>query len=114
MQNRFLILLLFSIISAIAFPQEQAAVRQYINTYKEIAISEMKRTGVPAAIKLAQQFLKRQLAEATLYYARIIILESNADLTGQVIMYFMMMIPGVNVSGNIIILKILTVIILIF
>ncbi len=26
----------------------------YINAYKEIAISEMKRTGVPAAIKLAQ------------------------------------------------------------
>lgn len=26
----------------------------YINTYKELAISEMKRTGIPASIKLAQ------------------------------------------------------------
>ena len=52
--KRVLILLIFSLISAVAFTQDQAAVRQYINTYKEIAISEMKRTGVPASIKLAQ------------------------------------------------------------
>src|SRR5882762_7300202 len=26
----------------------------YINTYKELAVSEMQRTGVPAAISLAQ------------------------------------------------------------
>jgi len=66
MQNRLLILLLFSIISAIAFPQEQAAVRQYINTYKEIAISEMKRTGVPAAIKLAQGILETEAGRSNL------------------------------------------------
>lgn len=29
-------------------------VRSYIDTYKQLAIDEMKRTGVPAAIKLAQ------------------------------------------------------------
>jgi hypothetical protein len=30
----------------------------YINSYKEIAISEMKRTGIPASIKLAQGLLE--------------------------------------------------------
>lgn len=34
--------------------QQNETVRQYINTYKELAIAEMKRTGVPASIKLAQ------------------------------------------------------------
>jgi Mannosyl-glycoprotein endo-beta-N-acetylglucosaminidase/LysM domain len=34
--------------------QKAEAVLNYIATYKEIAISEMKRTGVPAAITLAQ------------------------------------------------------------
>ena len=31
---------------------------EYINTYKDIAISEMNRTGVPASIKLAQGILE--------------------------------------------------------
>lgn len=34
--------------------QSPAVIQQYIETYKEIAIEEMKRTGVPAAITLAQ------------------------------------------------------------
>jgi LysM repeat protein len=34
--------------------QSPAVIRQYIDTYKGIAIEEMKRTGVPAAITLAQ------------------------------------------------------------
>lgn len=34
--------------------QQNETVRQYINTYKELAMDEMKRTGVPASIKLAQ------------------------------------------------------------
>ena len=34
--------------------QQDPVVLEYINTYKDIAISEMQRTGVPAAIKLAQ------------------------------------------------------------
>jgi hypothetical protein len=37
-----------------SFTQPEAAVLEYITTYKDIAISEMKRTGIPAAIKLAQ------------------------------------------------------------
>ncbi|HYE53616.1 MAG TPA: glucosaminidase domain-containing protein [Chitinophagaceae bacterium] len=34
--------------------QPRAGVIEYINTYKALAISEMQRTGIPAAIKLAQ------------------------------------------------------------
>jgi LysM repeat protein len=66
MLNRFLILLLFSFITASSFSQEQTAVRQYINTYKDIAISEMIRTGVPASIKLAQGILETEAGRSTL------------------------------------------------
>jgi len=36
------------------FAQDEATIRQYIETYKDIAVKEMQRTGVPASIKLAQ------------------------------------------------------------
>ncbi|MFT4018720.1 MAG: glucosaminidase domain-containing protein [Agriterribacter sp.] len=39
---------------------QNATIIQYINTYKFIAIKEMQRTGVPAAIKLAQGILETQ------------------------------------------------------
>ena len=38
----------------------------YINTYKELAIAEMLRTGVPASIKLAQGILESQSGESEL------------------------------------------------
>ena len=34
--------------------QNVEAVKNYVNTYKELAIEEMQRTGVPASITLAQ------------------------------------------------------------
>lgn len=37
-----------------AIAQQSQAVLDYINTYKQLAIEEMQRTGVPASIKLAQ------------------------------------------------------------
>lgn len=43
-----------SCITRLALAQDPATIEQYINTYKDIAIEEMQRTGVPAAIKLAQ------------------------------------------------------------
>ena len=66
MQKRFLILLLSFFFSASSFSQEQAAVLQYINTYKEIAIIEMKRTGVPASITLAQGILETEAGRSVL------------------------------------------------
>jgi LysM repeat protein len=43
-----------------ALAQEVITPVQYIDRYKEIAISEMKRTGVPAAITLAQGLLETE------------------------------------------------------
>ena len=47
---------LFFILAKVStsYSQGNPVIIDYINTYKELAINEMKRTGVPAAIKLAQ------------------------------------------------------------
>ena len=37
-----------------AFAQDSLTIQQYIDQYKGVAIAEMQRTGVPAAITLAQ------------------------------------------------------------
>jgi LysM repeat protein len=47
-----LLLLTTTVISSYA--QKNQIIQDYINTYKDLAIAEMQRTGVPAAIKLAQ------------------------------------------------------------
>jgi flagellum-specific peptidoglycan hydrolase FlgJ len=55
MQNKrtiFILILFFC--SLISRAQDPSVIQNYINTYKDIAIEEMQRTGVPAAIKLAQ------------------------------------------------------------
>src|SRR6187402_3490176 len=50
-----LFFILFSLTSTqILVAQEEAVIREYINKYKEVAIAEMQRTGIPASIKLAQ------------------------------------------------------------
>ncbi len=41
-------------ISSASFAQQKEAVSKYISQYKDLAVAEMKRTGVPAAITLAQ------------------------------------------------------------
>ena len=46
----FLMLLLTQVV----FSQQSEVIKNYINTYKDLAIAEMQRTGVPAAITLAQ------------------------------------------------------------
>lgn len=51
---KILILLLTTFTCKNLFAQPDAVVIEYINTYKELAIAEMKRTGIPASIKLAQ------------------------------------------------------------
>ncbi|HRP56013.1 glucosaminidase domain-containing protein [Agriterribacter sp.] len=54
------ILLMLAFLSFTALKAQNAAVIQYINTYKFLAIREMQRTGVPASIKLAQGILETQ------------------------------------------------------
>ena len=55
MQNiRFLFSFVFLMACLVSNAQSPDVIRNYINTYRETAIAEMQRTGVPAAIKLAQ------------------------------------------------------------
>lgn len=48
------LILILLICTSGAVAQQSEVVRNYIHTYKHLAIAEMKRTGVPAAITLAQ------------------------------------------------------------
>lgn len=55
MQNRkFLLMIVMWLTGGVTLAQDPAVIKQYINSYKDFAIEEMQRTGVPAAIKLAQ------------------------------------------------------------
>jgi LysM repeat protein len=56
MQNKKLFILLFFLTSLFKFSQAQSStdILAYISRYKDLAIAEMKRTGIPAAITLAQ------------------------------------------------------------
>jgi LysM repeat protein len=51
---KILFLLFASVALKNSFAQQDPVVVQYINNYKELAIEEMQRTGIPASIKLAQ------------------------------------------------------------
>ncbi len=53
-KSRFPILLALLLSAQAAFAQSSAVIRTYVMQFKDIAIEEMKRTGVPASIKLAQ------------------------------------------------------------
>lgn len=55
MHGKKLLLSLFTLFTAAALTaQDEAVIREYISKYKDMAIAEMQRTGVPASIKLAQ------------------------------------------------------------
>jgi LysM repeat protein len=51
-QNSIIVFLL--LVTSTVVAQKKEVVTNYINTYKDLAVAEMKRTGVPAAITLAQ------------------------------------------------------------
>ena len=51
---KILFLLFASLTLKNSFAQQDPVVVEYINKYKELAIAEMQRTGIPASIKLAQ------------------------------------------------------------
>jgi len=57
--NRFIIAILFSFISGAAVAQ-RISIEEYVDQFKDIAMSEMKRSGVPAAITLAQGILESE------------------------------------------------------
>jgi len=60
-----IILYVFLIISSSLHAQRERA-EAYINKYKDLAISEMQRTGIPASITLAQGILESQFGESDL------------------------------------------------
>ena len=51
--KNILIVVLF-LVTVNAHAQNADLIKIYIGTYKDLAIAEMQRTGVPASIKLAQ------------------------------------------------------------
>ncbi len=51
---KYLIAGVFAFVAITAAAQKQEKVVDYINQYKDLAIAEMQRTGVPASITLAQ------------------------------------------------------------
>ena len=48
------LLIVFSLLASYCLRAQNSDVADYINTYKELAVREMQRTGVPASITLAQ------------------------------------------------------------
>ena len=61
----FMSFLLFVTVNAVG-QQPVEAVTVYVNQYRELAIEEMQRTGVPAAIKLAQGILETEAGRSDL------------------------------------------------
>lgn len=51
---RTLTAIVFLLLSVYSFPQKRISPEEYIDTYKGLAVSEMKRTGIPASITMAQ------------------------------------------------------------
>ncbi|MEP6746825.1 MAG: glucosaminidase domain-containing protein [Bacteroidota bacterium] len=66
MQARFFLCFLLITATVNLRAQRQDDILLYINTYKQIAIDEMQRTGVPAAIKLAQGIHETQAGTSDL------------------------------------------------
>src|SRR4051812_15503951 len=67
MKTRLYITFLFLIAGAgKVLAQKTADVLSYIATYKELAISEMKRTGIPASITIAQGIHETQAGQSDL------------------------------------------------
>ena len=67
MQVRKFLLVVSFLIGFVTILQAQTmSTQQYIATYKNLAIEEMRRSGVPAAIKLAQGIVETQSGNGTL------------------------------------------------
>lgn len=58
MDKRYLLFLCCCCMFFTAFSQRQTTRKEYIEKYADLAVSEMRRTGIPASIKLAQAILE--------------------------------------------------------
>lgn len=61
-----LFLIFISVLKVSAQDTYQQRVINYINTYKELAIAEMKRTGVPASITIGQGIIETEAGRSSL------------------------------------------------
>jgi LysM repeat protein len=61
-----LVYLLIALFSFTAASAQNITIEEYVNTYKEIAIKEMIRTGVPASITLAQGIVETESGNSKL------------------------------------------------
>ena len=52
-----IVITILSLISYVIGSSQSSSVQEYINAYKDLAISEMKRVGIPASITIAQGIL---------------------------------------------------------
>ena len=50
----FVASIFLALVTKFSFAQDPSSIQLYISSYKDLAIAEMQRTGVPAAITLAQ------------------------------------------------------------
>lgn len=76
MRNRLFLLLNLTIIillysckaykPIISSSTPDRSVQDYVNSYKDLAVSEMKRTGIPASITLAQGIIESDCGHSTL------------------------------------------------
>ncbi|CAL1516646.1 glucosaminidase domain-containing protein [Chitinophaga sp. MM2321] len=64
--RKFLLVVSFLIGCMPLLKAQNMSTQQYITTYKKIAMEEMQRSGVPAAIKLAQGILETRSGNGTL------------------------------------------------
>ena len=64
--NKTLFILFFSVVCFLQSVAQTITPQQYIEEYKDIAISEMRRMGVPASITLAQGILESQCGNSDL------------------------------------------------
>lgn len=63
--KRVVIAVLFFAVCLPVFSQK-ISIQEYINTYKDVAISEMKRSGIPASITIAQGILETESGNSDL------------------------------------------------
>ena len=66
MFSSFILSLCLSFVSFINNTSEDYRAEIYLNKYKDIAVAEMHRTGIPASIKLAQGMHESQYGESSL------------------------------------------------
>ena len=85
--KRFFLIAAFSFIIVVSYSQNGDNITNYINTYKEIAIREEVRTGIPAAITLAQGILETNAGTCDLVKSsnNHFGIKCKADWTGNVV-----------------------------